>query len=535
MTSDARRRHAPRAVVVGAGLGGLAAAIRLAAAGVAVTLCEREAVPGGRAGLLERDGFRFDTGPTVLTLPSLLADLFALRGEDLGDHLDLVQLDPAYRAVFHDGSVLHVRAGVDAMAEEVRAVCGAAEAGAFRRFAVHLERLYHAEYATFIDANFDSPLDLAKPVAMARLLRLGGFSTVQRLVAGHLADWRLQRLFTFQSMYAGMSPYEALGVYAVIAYMDAIAGVYFPRGGIHAVSRALADLALRAGVDLLLGTAVDAVEVSGGRAAAVRTAGGERLPCDVVVLNPDLPVAYRTLLPEAATPGRVRRLRYSPSCVVVHLGLARPPAGAAHHTIHFAEDYRAGFEDLLGGSLQRDPSWFLSVPTTTDPGLAPAGGAVAYQLLPVPNLEPGRAARAPWRARSGPWQRERPELDWDAQAPREREAAIARLTGAGYGITAADVVTSAVVTPLDWQRQGLAAGTPFAASHHFGQTGPFRPRNLAPKVAGVVFAGSGTTPGVGVPMVLVSGRLAAARALQMLGRGVVGGRSASGEMAGVQP
>jgi phytoene desaturase len=486
-------------VVVGAGLGGLAAAIRLRAAGVDVTLLERADRPGGRAGRISHpDGYEFDTGPSVLTMPGLLAELFALCGEAMEDHLELTRLDPAYRAVYHDGSVLRVRGSLDAMVGEVAEVCGPAEAARFARFAARLEALYEAEYGSFIDANFDSPLDLVDPVGLARIARLGGFRRVHGLVTSFLTDWRLIRLFTFQSMYAGMSPYEALGVYAVIAYMDAIAGVYFPRGGIHAVSRALADLAVRAGVDLRLSTAVDHVKVAGGRAVGVHTAAGEFVGADVVVLNPDLPVAYRDLLPPEATPRRVRSLRYSPSCVVVHLGLERPLAGAAHHNIHFAEDYRRSFDDILAGRMQRDASWFLTVPTVSDPTMAPPGGAVAFYLLPTPNLTGD-------------------PISWAAQGPRELRLAQQRLEAAGYGPVRAATAVAEVVTPADWAAAGMAAGTPFAASHHFRQTGPFRPANVAPKVGGVVFAGSGTTPGVGVPMVLVSGKLAAVRALAQLG------------------
>ena len=481
-----------RVVVVGAGLGGLAAAIRLAVAGREVVLLERADVPGGRAGRLERKGFAFDTGPSVLTMPALLEELFDLAGERMADHLQLERLDPAYRAQFHDGSRLYVRGGVEAMRDEVADVCGRAEADRFVVFADHLRRMYDAEYDHFIDTNFNSVLDLARPVVMARLLRLGGFRRLHPLVASHLRDWRLIRLFTFQAMYAGMSPYEALGVYAVIAYMDTVAGVYFPAGGIHAVSRALASLAVRCGVDLRLGTAVTQVDVRGGRANGVRTAVGDPVAAGHVVLNPDLPVAYRDLLGPEHTPRRVRRLRYSPSCVVVHLGLGGPLKDAAHHNIHFARDYRASFDDLLAGRMQRDPSWFLTVPTLGDPSLAPGGGAVGFHLLPAPNLR-GDA------------------IDWDAHAPHELQAALQRMAQAGYGTP--EVVTSQVVTPADWARQGMAAGTPFAASHRFGQTGPFRPRNVAPTVDGVVFVGSGTVPGVGVPMVLVSGRLAAERVL----------------------
>lgn len=487
-----------RVVVVGAGLGGLSAATRLAVAGCEVTVVERADRPGGRAGRLQRDGFTFDTGPTVLTMPALVDELFALCGESMSDHLTLERLDPAYRATFHDGSVLHVRATVDAMAEEVRNVCGRPEADRFRRFADHLRRLYEAEYPTFIDANFDSVLDLARPAAMARLIRLGGFRRMAPLVASHLSDWRLVRLFTFQAMYAGMSPYEALGVYAVIAYMDAIAGVFYPRGGVHAVSAALAGLAARAGVDIRLRATVEHIEVAHRRARGVTLEGGEHVPADVVVVNADLPIAYRDLVPSDLTPRRVRRLRYSPSCVVAHFGLSRKLAGPAHHNIHFAQDFQRSFDDILAGRMQSEASWFLTAPGISDPTVAPAGGDVAYYLVPVPNLQTNR------------------QLNWDAQGPREARRALERIETAGYGPVSDAVVTSEVVTPADWARQGMGAGTPFAASHHFGQTGPFRPANVAPKADGLVFTGSSTTPGVGVPMVLVSGKLAAERTLQQL-------------------
>lgn len=487
-------------VVVGAGLGGLAAAIRLRAAGHEVTVVEREAIPGGRAGRLTRDGFTFDTGPSIMTMPALVADLFTALGERMEDHLTMTRLDPAYRAVFHDGSIVQIRGSVEAMREEVRQLAGPAEAERFTRFAAHLRRLYEAEYDTFIDANFDSVLDLAaKPVKLAELIRLGGFRKVASLVDSHLTDWRLRRLFTFQSMYAGMSPYEALGVYAVIAYMDAVAGVYAPAGGMWAISRSLGDLAVRHGVQMRYGTEVARVTGQGRRATGVELVGGERLPADVVVLNPDLPIAYRDLLPARATPRRVRHLTFSPSCVVVHLGLDRSLDGAAHHNLHFAEDYQGSFRDVLDGRLQRDPSWYLSVPTVSEPGLAPPGGAVGFVLVPAPNLD-GQPIR------------------WDTQGPREHDAAIRRLQEAGYGPVGGSVVTSMTVTPQDWADQGMAAGTPFAASHHFRQTGPFRPANVAPEVDRVVFVGSSTTPGVGVPMVLISGRLAAERVGQQLAR-----------------
>lgn len=501
MRSATPRAGGRRVVVVGAGLAGLAAAIRLATAGYAVTVCERGDRPGGRVGRVERDGFAFDTGPSVLTMPELVGELFALAGERAGDHLSVTRLDPAYRAVFHDGSELCVRGDPQQTVADVAERIGPAEAARLERLMGRLRALHEVEWPHFVDASYDSPLDLlAHPVALARLVRLGGFRRLWPLVADHVTDWRLRRLFTFQALYAGVSPFEALGLYAVIAYMDAVRGVYGVAGGMHAVAEALAGLARRCGAQVRLETPVARVDVAGGRARGVVTAAGERLPADAVVLTPDLPTAYRELLPPAAAPRRLRRLRHSPSCVVVHLGLDRRLDGAAAHNLHFAADYRAGFDDLLAGRLQRDPSWLLSVPTRYEPAMAPPGGDVAFVLVPAPNLDGPAGA----------------QLDWDAQAPREIEQAVARLERGGYGPVREHVVVAEAVTPADWARQGHAAGTPFAASHVFRQTGPFRPRNVARGVDGVLFAGSGTVPGVGVPMVLVSGKLAAERVRQRL-------------------
>jgi phytoene desaturase len=264
--------------------------------------------------------------------------------------------------------------------------------------------------------------------------------------------------------------------------------VWFPVGGMHAVPAALAAAAERHGVEIRYGTRVVEVERSAGsRAVAVRTEGGERIAADVVVLTPDLPVAYRELL--GAVPRRIERQRYSPSCWLLLAGSRRHYDGAVHHEIHFGRAWRETFEDLLGGRLQRDPSLLVSTPSLSDPGLAPDGRAVYYVLVPTPNLDS--------------------RIDWERIGPEYREHVLGLLESRGYDGFADGIEVERILTPLDWQAQGMERGTPFAAAHTFGQTGPFRPANLVGE--NLVFAGSGTVPGVGVPMVLVSGRLAAER------------------------
>lgn len=480
-----------RVVVIGAGLGGLSAALRLAGAGREVTVLEREAVPGGRAGVLEDRGYRFDTGPTVLTMPEFLDDALGCVGERVADWLELVRLSPAYRAHFPGGSTLDVHADVEAMAAEVRLVCGPAEAAGYRRFMDFVTRLYRLQLSRFIDRNLDSPLDLLRP-PLARLAALGGFRRLAPKVGQFLKDPRTRRVFSFQAMYAGLSPYDALALYAVIAYFDSVAGVYAPRGGMHAVPRALAGAAAKHGVSLRYATAASRIELSGDRAVAVHTAGGERLPADAVVVNADLPVAYRELLPPHVRPRRLDRLRYSPSCFLLLAGSPATYRGAAHHNVHFGRAWRRSFAELVDHrQLMADPSLLVSVPTYSDPGLAPAGRSSYYVLVPTPNLD----AR----------------LDWDAIGGRFRDEVVDRLERLGYVGFGDAIEVEHRTTPADWRRRGLERGTPFSAAHTFRQTGPFRSANLAPGLANVVFAGSATQPGVGVPMVLLSGRLAAER------------------------
>src|SRR6185437_13311571 len=276
-------------VVVGAGLAGLAAALHLAGRGRAVTVVERDATPGGRAGRLDAGGYRIDTGPTVLTMPDLIEDAFAAVGETTADRLDLIRVEPAYRAVFADGSELDVHSDADAMAAEVARFAGSAEADGYRRLRAWLTRLYRAEFGPFIAANFDSPLSLVGP-ALARLAAMGAFGRLEPAIGRFLRDERLRRVFTFQSLYAGQAPQRALALYAVIAYMDTVAGVYFPRGGMRALPDALAATAA---ATFRYGSPVTALERAGSRIRAVRTAGGERFACDAVVLATELDTAYQ--------------------------------------------------------------------------------------------------------------------------------------------------------------------------------------------------------------------------------------------------
>jgi phytoene desaturase len=481
-----------RIVVIGAGLAGLSAALRLRGAGREVTVVERDAGPGGRAGRIDRGGYRFDTGPSVLTAPELVADALGAVGETLEDRLSLVRLETTYRAQFADGSHLDVHADADAFAAEVAALCGPAEAAALRRYLAGLAELYRLQLDTFIDRNLDSPLDLLRRELLA-LARRGGFGRLSRHVDRAFADERLRRLFSFQALYAGVSPFRAIAAYAVIAQLDIGAGVWHPMGGIAAVPRAMADAAADAGVAFRYGTSVARLEESGRRITGALLSDGERLPADAVVVTADAPHA---LVPGLPGP---RRPVYSPSCVALHLGVRADLPGQAHHAISFGTAWKDVFRELTkDGGIMTDPSLLVSMPSRTDRSLAPEGGQVLSVVAPAPNLD----------RRSGG----NPDLDWTTLGPRYRDELIAVLEARGWtGLTGA-IEVEELTTPADWAARGMAAGTPFALAHTFGQTGPFRPATLprhGPE--NVVLAGSSVQPGVGVPMVLLSGRLAAER------------------------
>ncbi|MFJ8142903.1 phytoene desaturase [Streptomyces sp. NPDC096013] len=498
-------------VVVGSGLSGLSAALHLLGAGRRVTVVEREALPGGRAGRLVRGGYRMDTGPTVLTMPDLADEAFAAVGDSLHQRVELLPLHPAYRARFADGSALDVHTDAEAMEAEVERFAGADEAGGYRRLRSWLERLYRAQMRHFIDANFDSPLQLLTP-DLARLAALGGFGTMDRRIGHYLRDERLRRVFSFQALYAGVPPARALAAYAVIAYMDTVAGVYFPRGGMHALPQAMADAAAQAGATLRFGQDVKRLERSGDRVTAVVTAD-DRIPCDAVVLTPDLPVSYRLL---GHTPRRPVRIRHSPSAVVLHAGTDRTWSGLAHHTLSFGAKWSRTFEELTRtGDLMSDPSLLITRPTATDPGLAPPGRHLHYILAPCPNTDIGPDA-----------------AEWGDLAPRYRESILKELDQRGLDGIGSAIEEECLVTPADWQAQGHAAGTPFSAAHTFAQTGPFRPRNLVRGTENAVLAGCGTTPGVGVPTVLLSGKLAAARVTGLTSRPPRSGRNSSATSKG---
>lgn len=503
-------RPANRVVIVGAGLSGLSAALHLRGTGADVTIVERASAPGGRVGAYEGPGgsYRIDSGATVLTMPGLIDEALAAVGSDRArTGLVIRQLAPAYHGRFADGTTIDVHSDPEAMEHEVRRACGAAEATRYRELRAWLGAMFDTEYDRFIAANFDSPLDLANsPSAfrdMARLIALGGFSRLGKQVAKRIEDPRLRRIFTFQALYAGMPPARALGVYGAIAHMDTSLGVYFPDGGMHRITEALAAALIEAGGSIHYNTEITGLEHSGSTITAATTAEGHRIPGDAFILTGDLPITDQLL---ARTPARIprRATRWSPSAFILHGTIPQSVTGLwdaqAHHTIDFGDAWDSTFEQLTArrgkGTVMSDPSLLITRPTLTSPAMVADGATGPRELLsvlaPAPNL-----VSAP--------------LAWDALEPSYQAELLGTLERRGYKGISEHFAVDHVDSPRTWAAQGMAAGTPFSAAHSFPQTGPFRRRNLVRGVDNVVLAGCGTTPGVGVPTTMISGRLAAQR------------------------
>lgn len=506
---------ADRVVVIGAGLSGLAAALYLVAAGRQVTVLERDDRPGGRVGAYRGPDYEIDSGATILTLPELIDEALAVVGhtrESVG--LRILDMAPAYRARFADGSEIGVYSNEEDMAAEVERVRGPGAARRYRRLRGWLKDVYEAEFRQFMDTNFDSPLDMVripeKRVALTRLVRLGAFGRLGPKVRRIVRDPDVARLFSFQALFAGMAPNRALGVYGAIPYMDTCLGVTYPEGGMRAIAEALGRAFTAAGGTLELNAEVIGIEYAGKRATAVRTADGRVFDCDAVVVTADIGSLSRF--------GLRRRigLRASPSAVVAHgtipAAVAQSWPVQAHHTIDFGREWDRTFTEIAArrgrGQLMSDPSLLLTRPALTDPTLyieraeqhidrdGHLRDTVRYEplslLAPCPNLDAAALA-------------------WEQLGPHYLRELLAVLEDRGYQGISRYFRIDHLDTPRTWRDRGMIAGTPFSAAHLFRQTGPFRTRNLVRGRANVVLAGSGTVPGVGVPTVLLSGKLAAAR------------------------
>lgn len=488
------------AVVIGAGVGGIAIAARLARRGCRVTVVEKLERPGGRCGRLEIDGYRMDTGPTLYLMPEIYRQTFAELGARIEDHLDLRRVDPTYHLHFGDGSTLALTSNLDSMQSQLEAF----EPGSYRQFLRYFdEGRFHYRQAMpqLVERNFRS---LREFVSFRNLLLVFQLKALQRHYANlgtYFSDRRLKAAFSFQDIYMGLSPFQAPALYSMLPYAELAQGVWHPAGGMYSVVESLARIAESLGVEFVYGKPVHRINVDTNRATGVLLSDGQQLRADVIVANADLTYVYRSLLPDDGTARRLERKRYGCSALIFYWGLDHPIPKLETHNLFLARDYRASlapiFEQL---GLSDDPSFYLHVPTRADPSMAPDRCDTLMLVFPVGHIDEGRPQ------------------DWDALLDRARQVVLRRLRQLGLTDLESHIVFERRATPRDLQDQlNLVKGSAHGLSHNLTQMGFLRPRNRHARFRNLYFVGASTHPGTGMPTVLISARLAAERILDETG------------------
>lgn len=488
-----------RAAVIGSGFGGLAAAIRLQAAGVPTTIFEARDKPGGCAYVYEQDGFVFDQGPTVITAPNCLEELFALAGRKMDDYVHLLPVHPMYRLSWEDGSAIDYDVSEGEMEREIVRLCPG-DLDGYRKFVNYARQVYEAGYSKLAAKPFLRFSDMVREVPA--LVRLRADRSVYSAVSRFVRDERLRQALSFHALLVGGNPFSTSAIYTLIHYLERNWGVFFPRGGTGALVRALVKLFTELGGSLHLSAPVDTIDLESrqGRVEhVVRVAGRSPERFDRVISNADLHQTYSRLYrghPSARRKvAKLERMDWSMSLFVLYFGTRRRYPGIAHHTILFGQRYRALLDEIFGGpKLPEDFSLYLHAPTVTDPGLAPPGGEAFYVLSPVPHL--GNA-----------------KVDWESMRHVYSERILAYLERILPGLRN-EIVTQRAFTPLDFQTQlRTYNGAAFSVAPRLLQSAYFRAHNRDDKIPGLYIVGAGTHPGAGVPGVINSAKATASTVL----------------------
>lgn len=489
---------AKRAVVIGAGFGGIALAIRLQRAGVQTTLVEKRDKAGGRAYVWHEKGFIFDAGPTVITDPDCLTELFEGTGSELKDYVELMPVDPFYRLCWEDGASFDYNNDQVAM-ERQMASFNPADVEGYRRFHAHSEELYQEGYIKLGSVPFQSFWTMMKAAPV--LARLEAWNSVHQMVANYIQDPHLRQAFSFHTLLVGGDPFKSSSVYSLIHALERRGGVWFARGGTGALIAGMIRFFEDLGGVVLLNSSVERIEIEGGRAVGVTLEGGEKIAADMVASNADVVHTYDKLLERTprgkAKTKSLKSKRFSMSLFVLHFGLSTPQPHLAHHTICFGARYRELISEIFAGpKLPEDFSLYLHAPCATDPSMAPPGQSSHYVLSPVPHL--GAA-----------------DIDWSVKGPEYREKIIDYLEERYIPNLRRDLVTTRIWTPQDFKEDlNSHLGSAFSLEPILTQSAWFRPHNRDDVIPNLYIVGAGTHPGAGIPGVVGSAKATAGLMLE---------------------
>lgn len=499
MQSVTTTKAASRSVVIiGAGLGGLSAAIHLRLAGFDVTVYEANEKVGGRANVIEQQGFRFDTGPSLLNYPWVFQELFAAAGRKLEDYVELLPVEPSVAFQWEDGTRFQLSSNFTKLAEE----CERLESGgrvALLSFLQNASAKYRIAFEKLINRNQDSPLKWFTALSPGDVRYLSIWHSLDRELQKFFKSRYIREAFGAYGMYLGGSPFDLPGLFTILAYGELAYGLWLPKGGIYGLVEGISKLAIELGVRIYTQTPVCQVLVADKKVTGVLLSNGQTHRAPIVVSNVDLPTTNSKLLKEADQSKSLRRqvnnYRLTPGVITYYWGVKGKVNNIGHHTIFLPNNYRGAFEDLFHNKrIPTDLPFYVSIPSATDSDLAPAGDTAMFVLVPTPLLS------------------ELPNLDWREAVNASKGKVIGCLQKHGIDLTVDRICCEEVYTPERWsQRFGLYDGSAFGGAHTLFQVGPFRPRNYSAEIAGLYYTGASTTPGTGMPMVVLSGKLVAER------------------------
>lgn len=478
-------------LIIGAGMGGIATAARLARLGYEVTVVEKTGQPGGRAATIEKEGYFFDTGPSLFLMPPVFRETYETLGARMEEHLDLIRIDPTYRVHFHDGSTLDLSSNMHYMSQQLENI----EPGAFEsllRFLAEGARRYYTSLERFVGRNFYNIFEFLSLSNLPLLFQLKPLVSHYQDTSRYFEDPRLRAAFSFQNMYLGLSPYDAPATYTLLQFTEMVEGVWYPRGGMYSIITSLTEIAEGLGATFHYDSPVRRIDVEGDRAVGVTLESGEQLRADVVIANADLPYVYTELLNDEGVAQRLDRLKYTSSTLMFYWGLKGERASQLlHHNVFLSDHrYRESFRQIFEEhTLPSEPSFYIHAPVRTVPDFAPEDGDALMVLVPTGHMDSQQPA------------------NWEALQTRARAWVFDRLKEIDVDIERR-IIFEETLTPPDYKRiWNLAKGATFGLSHNVLQVGYLRPRNRHRRYGNLYFVGASTHPGTGLPIVLLSAKL----------------------------
>jgi len=484
-------------IVIGAGVGGITAAIHLAKRGMDVTVVEKNSHPGGRCDRLSRVGHHFDTGPTLLVMPLLYEVEFQALGTSMRERLELQRVDPTYHLVFDDGSQLALTSDMQSMREQLESI----QSGSFQGFLSYLQeggRHYQLTLDNLVNQDFRKASDLFNLHTLSSIFRLKPFTNHYRNMSVYFDDPRLKSAFTFQDIYMGLSPFEAPATFSMMPYTELAHGVWYPKGGMYRIVETLMDLAYEAGVKFIFDTAVKQIQTNSTHARGILLADETHLDADVVLANADLPYVYQNLLPNEGKFKSFSHKRFSCSVISFFWGMDKVYESLVPHMLFLADEYRENFECIDRGlNLPSNPSFYIHAPVRLDPSMAPGEQDTLIAIIPVGHLS------------------ENGEQNWRKVRDEARQHVFRRLESLGITDFNSHIKFEETYTPLSWRkRYNLTKGSTHGLAHVLTQMAFFRPSNRHPRYENLYFVGASTHPGTGIPTAMVSGRLVSERIVE---------------------